>query len=266
MDFKELIAMINRNTAAQQEQNKKWRVELGLPEPEPTALDLLLQKWEVEMPSREPEEEEQPLPEPRGEELPLPEPRGEELPLPEPRGEEPPLPESRGEEPPLPDIVSRVLRSWFPQPSCCLTVRGYQKQITGKDKMYPPAASGAQRGGAAASGAQRGGAAASGAQRGGAAASGAQRGGAVASGAQRGGAEKHTSTTAPTSTPPKQSQFNCVVPPPVHPHFKKNPARSGITVSHTSAASSASRGVSVKGQLGFTVCLSPRIPFRVEEC
>ncbi|MGH0157369.1 UNVERIFIED_CONTAM: hypothetical protein FKN15_055923 [Acipenser sinensis] len=81
MDFKELIAMINRNTAAQQEQNKKWRVELGLPEPEPTELDLLLQKWEVEMPSREPEEEELPLPEPRGEELPLPDPRGEELPL-----------------------------------------------------------------------------------------------------------------------------------------------------------------------------------------
>ncbi|MGH0122139.1 UNVERIFIED_CONTAM: hypothetical protein FKN15_042910 [Acipenser sinensis] len=56
-----------------------------------------------------------------------------------------------------------------------------------------------QRGGAVASGAQRGGAVASGAQRGGAAASGAQRGGAAASGAQRGG-EKHTSTTAPTTT------------------------------------------------------------------
>ncbi|MGH0122284.1 UNVERIFIED_CONTAM: hypothetical protein FKN15_040611 [Acipenser sinensis] len=41
--------------------------------------------------------------------------------------------------------------------------------------------------------------------RGGAAASGVQGGEAAASGAQRGGAEKHTSTTAPTSTPPKQS-------------------------------------------------------------
>ncbi|MGH0126930.1 UNVERIFIED_CONTAM: hypothetical protein FKN15_028003 [Acipenser sinensis] len=72
--IEELIAMIKRNTAAQQEQNKKWRVELGLPEPEPTDLDRLLQKWKVELPSREPEEEELPLPEPRGEELPLPEP------------------------------------------------------------------------------------------------------------------------------------------------------------------------------------------------
>ncbi|MGH0148101.1 UNVERIFIED_CONTAM: hypothetical protein FKN15_011912 [Acipenser sinensis] len=97
MDFKELIAMINRNTAAQQEQNKKWRVELGLPEPEPTELDLLLQKWEVEMPSREPEEEELPLPESRGEEPPLPESRGEKLPLTEHRGEEP-----KSMPPPLP--------------------------------------------------------------------------------------------------------------------------------------------------------------------
>ncbi|MGH0140779.1 UNVERIFIED_CONTAM: hypothetical protein FKN15_035281 [Acipenser sinensis] len=116
MDFKELIEMINRNTAAQKEQTKKWRQELGLPDPEPTELELLLQKWEqasVAPQSPEPEGEEQPLPEPRGEELPLPEPRGEELPeprgeellLPEPRGEElPPLPEPRGEElPPLPE-------------------------------------------------------------------------------------------------------------------------------------------------------------------
>ncbi|MGH0154357.1 UNVERIFIED_CONTAM: hypothetical protein FKN15_072907 [Acipenser sinensis] len=74
--IEELIAMIKRNTAAQQEQNKKRRVELGLPEPEPTDLDRLLQKWKVELPSQEAEEEELPLPEPRGEELPLPEPRG----------------------------------------------------------------------------------------------------------------------------------------------------------------------------------------------
>ncbi|MGH0127746.1 UNVERIFIED_CONTAM: hypothetical protein FKN15_035445 [Acipenser sinensis] len=46
MDFKELIDRINRNTAAQKEQTKKWRQELGLPDPEPTELDLLLQKWE----------------------------------------------------------------------------------------------------------------------------------------------------------------------------------------------------------------------------
>ncbi|MGH0164328.1 UNVERIFIED_CONTAM: hypothetical protein FKN15_046810 [Acipenser sinensis] len=132
MDFKELIEMIMKNTAAQEEQTKKmeeqtkkWRKEWGLPDLEPTELDLLLQKWE--------QARDAPL-------TPAPEPRGEELSLP----------------------------------------------------------------GAAASGAQRGGAAASGAQRGGAAASGAQRGGAVASGAQRGGGEKHTSTTAPTTTPTVQ--------------------------------------------------------------
>ncbi|MGH0119483.1 UNVERIFIED_CONTAM: hypothetical protein FKN15_076707 [Acipenser sinensis] len=100
MDLKELMEMINRNTAAQIEQTKKWRQELGLPDPEPTELELLLQKWEqasVAPQSPEPEGEELPLPEHRGEELPLPEPRGEELPLPEPRREEPPLPEPRGE-------------------------------------------------------------------------------------------------------------------------------------------------------------------------
>ncbi|MGH0150094.1 UNVERIFIED_CONTAM: hypothetical protein FKN15_016382 [Acipenser sinensis] len=103
MDFQELIEKIKRNTAAQEEQNKKWRVELGLPEPEPTELDLLLQKWEKELPLPEPRGEELPLLEPRGEELPLPEPRGEELPLPEPRGEELPLPEPREEKLPLPE-------------------------------------------------------------------------------------------------------------------------------------------------------------------
>ncbi|MGH0173502.1 UNVERIFIED_CONTAM: hypothetical protein FKN15_065613 [Acipenser sinensis] len=83
MDFKELIEMINRNTAAQIEQTKKWRQELGLPDPEPTELELLLQKWEQASVAPQ-------SPEPEGEELPLP--------LPEPRGEEPPLPEPRGEE------------------------------------------------------------------------------------------------------------------------------------------------------------------------
>ncbi|RXN01377.1 hypothetical protein EOD39_6993 [Acipenser ruthenus] len=80
MDFKELIEEIKRNTAAQVEQTKKWRQELGLKDPEPTELDLLLQRWEqtggaplTQVP--EPREEEPPLPEPRGEE---PEP-GEEV-------------------------------------------------------------------------------------------------------------------------------------------------------------------------------------------
>ncbi|MGH0136749.1 UNVERIFIED_CONTAM: hypothetical protein FKN15_016863 [Acipenser sinensis] len=105
MDFKELIAMINRNTAAQKEQNRRWRQKCGLPDPEPRGEEPPLPAPEREdplSPAPEPEEE-LPLPEPRGEELPLPEPRGEELPLPEPRGEELPLPEPRGEELPLPE-------------------------------------------------------------------------------------------------------------------------------------------------------------------
>ncbi|MGH0151212.1 UNVERIFIED_CONTAM: hypothetical protein FKN15_060191 [Acipenser sinensis] len=93
MDFKELIEMINHNTAAQIEQTKKWRQEWRLPDPEPTELGLLLQKWEQARDALL-----TPAPEPRGEEPPLPEPRGEEPPLPEPRGEEPLLPEPRGEE------------------------------------------------------------------------------------------------------------------------------------------------------------------------
>ncbi|MGH0143297.1 UNVERIFIED_CONTAM: hypothetical protein FKN15_078336 [Acipenser sinensis] len=42
----ELITRINDNTAAQKEQAERWRLELGLPEREPTELELLLQKWE----------------------------------------------------------------------------------------------------------------------------------------------------------------------------------------------------------------------------
>ncbi|MGH0151071.1 UNVERIFIED_CONTAM: hypothetical protein FKN15_057439 [Acipenser sinensis] len=105
MDLKEWIKKVNDSTAALKEQTERWRQELGLPDPEPTVLDLLLQKWELELPSRvpEPRGEELSLPEPRGEEPPLPKPRGEEPPLPEPRGEEPLLPEHRGEEPPLPE-------------------------------------------------------------------------------------------------------------------------------------------------------------------
>ncbi|MGH0129214.1 UNVERIFIED_CONTAM: hypothetical protein FKN15_069720 [Acipenser sinensis] len=45
-DLKALIKQINRNTAAQKEQNRRWRQERGLPDPEPTELELLLQKWE----------------------------------------------------------------------------------------------------------------------------------------------------------------------------------------------------------------------------
>ncbi|MGH0157156.1 UNVERIFIED_CONTAM: hypothetical protein FKN15_033124 [Acipenser sinensis] len=110
MDFKALIERINRNTVAQQEQCRKWR-QLGLPDPEPTELDLLLQKWEQARGAPL-----TPAPEPRGEVLPLPEPRGEEPPLPEPRGEEPPLPEPRGEEPPLPEPPVEVKGEDVPPP------------------------------------------------------------------------------------------------------------------------------------------------------
>ncbi|MGH0169216.1 UNVERIFIED_CONTAM: hypothetical protein FKN15_056415 [Acipenser sinensis] len=134
--IEELIARINRNTAAQIKQNvtyERWAIDMGLAllkrqEREPTELERLLQEWEQasaapqspepereellpalpeprgeEQQLPEPRGEEPPLPEPRGEEPPLPEHRGEELPLSEPRGEEPPLPEPRGEEPPLPE-------------------------------------------------------------------------------------------------------------------------------------------------------------------
>ncbi|MGH0174515.1 UNVERIFIED_CONTAM: hypothetical protein FKN15_008359 [Acipenser sinensis] len=87
----ELELLLQEWEQARIEQTKKWRQELGLPDPEPTELELLLQKWEqacVAPLSPEPEGEELLLPEPRGEEPPLLEPRGEELPLPEPRGEE----------------------------------------------------------------------------------------------------------------------------------------------------------------------------------
>ncbi|MGH0159768.1 UNVERIFIED_CONTAM: hypothetical protein FKN15_055194 [Acipenser sinensis] len=127
-DLKGLIEQISRNTAAQQEQSRKWRQEMGLPDPEPTELDLLLQKWEQargSLQTPEPRREEPPLPEPRGEEPPLPEPRGEGLPLPEPRGEEPPLPETpvevKGEDVPPPLQASPALPREVPCPSSVVT-------------------------------------------------------------------------------------------------------------------------------------------------
>ncbi|MGH0158167.1 UNVERIFIED_CONTAM: hypothetical protein FKN15_061047 [Acipenser sinensis] len=113
MDFKELIDRINRNTAAQKEQTKKWRQERGLPDPEPTELDLLLQKWEVVLPSRESRGEEPPLPESEGEELPPPEPEREELPSREPE-EVRELPPPQPRPPPL--ETSPVLLGTVPYP------------------------------------------------------------------------------------------------------------------------------------------------------
>ncbi|MGH0135693.1 UNVERIFIED_CONTAM: hypothetical protein FKN15_057735 [Acipenser sinensis] len=100
MDFKDLIDQIKRNTAAQVEQTKRWRLELGLPELEPTELDLLLGAGDskkgpavsrargVELPSREPEGVELPTREPEGVELLSREPEGVELPTREPDGVE----------------------------------------------------------------------------------------------------------------------------------------------------------------------------------
>ncbi|MGH0140378.1 UNVERIFIED_CONTAM: hypothetical protein FKN15_067224 [Acipenser sinensis] len=65
--WQELIKKINENTAAQKEQTERWRLELELPEREPTELDLLLQKWEqaTEVPLSAAPEREAPLsPEP----------------------------------------------------------------------------------------------------------------------------------------------------------------------------------------------------------
>ncbi|MGH0163615.1 UNVERIFIED_CONTAM: hypothetical protein FKN15_001686 [Acipenser sinensis] len=135
-DLKGLIDQIKRNTAAQKEQTKRWRVELGLPEPEPTELDLLLQKWEVELPSREsegvelrsrepewvelpsrePEEGELPSREPEWVELPSREPEEGELPSREPEGVELPSREPEGEDVPPPLQASLALPCEVPCP------------------------------------------------------------------------------------------------------------------------------------------------------
>ncbi|MGH0169339.1 UNVERIFIED_CONTAM: hypothetical protein FKN15_067091 [Acipenser sinensis] len=82
MELKALIERINRNTAAQVEQNKTWRLELGLPEWEPTELELLLQKWELESAK---EAQQSPAPE----ELVLSQGREEEESFPKPEEAEP---------------------------------------------------------------------------------------------------------------------------------------------------------------------------------
>ncbi|MGH0164907.1 UNVERIFIED_CONTAM: hypothetical protein FKN15_050600 [Acipenser sinensis] len=87
----EEIAMIMKNTAAQEEQTKKMEE----------------QTRRMERQTQEPE--------PRGEEPPLPEPRGEEPPLPEPRGEEGrSIPPPQPQPPPL-QFSSALLRP-VPQP------------------------------------------------------------------------------------------------------------------------------------------------------
>ncbi|MGH0141210.1 UNVERIFIED_CONTAM: hypothetical protein FKN15_002554 [Acipenser sinensis] len=70
---------------------------MGLPEPEPTELDLLIQNWKpIKVPLSTMLEQVEPPPEPEGEELPQPEPEGEVLPSREPEGVE--LPSREPEE------------------------------------------------------------------------------------------------------------------------------------------------------------------------
>ncbi|MGH0138657.1 UNVERIFIED_CONTAM: hypothetical protein FKN15_044982 [Acipenser sinensis] len=88
MDIAELIRTLKKSTEEMQEMtrrqwesNQRWRRENGIPEPEPTELELLLQKWEQARVAPQ-------SPEPEGEELLLPEPEGEELLWPELEGKE----------------------------------------------------------------------------------------------------------------------------------------------------------------------------------
>ncbi|MGH0149413.1 UNVERIFIED_CONTAM: hypothetical protein FKN15_015686 [Acipenser sinensis] len=108
MDIAELIRTLNKSTKEMQEMThrqresiRRLRQELGLPEPELSELQQVLEKmvwpapereWEELLPSREPEGVELPSREPEGVELPSREPEGVELPLP-PEGEEPLWPE-----------------------------------------------------------------------------------------------------------------------------------------------------------------------------
>ncbi|MGH0132372.1 UNVERIFIED_CONTAM: hypothetical protein FKN15_069775 [Acipenser sinensis] len=104
------------------EQTKRWRQDLGLPDPEPTELDLLLQNWKEELPLPEPRGEELLLPEPKEEELPLPEPEGEEMLPHEPEGEDLLSSELEGKEvksPPPPQPRPPPLRS-SPAPLCAV--------------------------------------------------------------------------------------------------------------------------------------------------
>ncbi|RXN01740.1 hypothetical protein EOD39_5344 [Acipenser ruthenus] len=121
MDFRDLIEMFNKNTAAQEEQTKEMErqiQELGvapliIQEREPTELERLLQKWEL--PSREPEGVELPSREPEGVELLSREPEGVELLSREPEGVALLVPEPREEEPSLPEPSSMQLSPVLPR-------------------------------------------------------------------------------------------------------------------------------------------------------
>ncbi|MGH0141238.1 UNVERIFIED_CONTAM: hypothetical protein FKN15_073123 [Acipenser sinensis] len=118
-EWKELLEEIKRNNAVQEDLNKKWRQERGLPDPEPTELQLMFQRWvrSAEAPLSPVPEGEAPLSplfaEPRGEEPPLPEPRKEVKKIPPPQPRPPPLKTSLAPDGavPCPDIV-------VPLPEC----------------------------------------------------------------------------------------------------------------------------------------------------
>ncbi|MGH0145505.1 UNVERIFIED_CONTAM: hypothetical protein FKN15_040451 [Acipenser sinensis] len=114
-ELKELLEEIKRNIVVQEELNKKWRQEQGLPDPEPTELELMFQRW-----VRSTLEREAPLsPAPEGEVLLSPAPEGEatikveevkKIPPPQPRP--PPLKTS-----PAPDgaVPQPVLLDTLPE-------------------------------------------------------------------------------------------------------------------------------------------------------
>ncbi|MGH0156093.1 UNVERIFIED_CONTAM: hypothetical protein FKN15_030638 [Acipenser sinensis] len=175
--IEELIKRINRNTAAQIEQSAR------------------MERWAAEMGLAPLKRQER---EPTELELLLQ--KWEQTSVapqsPEPEGEEPPLPEPRGEGSRFRSPEGRSYRCRSPEGRSC------RCQSPGGRSCRCRA--------------QRGGAAAARAQRGGAAAARTQRGGATASGAQ-GGGEKHTSTTAPTTTPTVQFGTAASSPSPLAP-------------------------------------------------
>ncbi|MGH0121845.1 UNVERIFIED_CONTAM: hypothetical protein FKN15_075946 [Acipenser sinensis] len=89
-EWKELLEEIKINNAIQEDLNKKWRQERGLPDPEPMALQLMFQRWvrSAEAPLSPAPEGEAPLsPAPEGEAPLSPAPEGEAPLSPAPEGE-----------------------------------------------------------------------------------------------------------------------------------------------------------------------------------
>ncbi|MGH0137201.1 UNVERIFIED_CONTAM: hypothetical protein FKN15_009265 [Acipenser sinensis] len=111
-ECKELLEEIKKNNAVQEDLNKKWRQERGLPDPEPTELQLMFQRWvrSAEAPLSPAPEGEAPLsPAPEGEATI----KGEKVKIPPPQPRPPPLKTSPAPDGavPCPDVV-------VPLPEC----------------------------------------------------------------------------------------------------------------------------------------------------